>query len=152
MNSTNKLHRLIFLAALFIWGCSGMGQKSESDADVVYYGIDIGGVQCGYFESERMLISDNDKKWLQIEEEIMLKLTVLGQDVDILIHNDYKVDPLTHKFFYGERNYTNGAIELISTTKIQPKTQHFATRYTQYELPQSPRLALGPVPSAPTNV
>jgi len=119
MKTTNKNNRWILLAALFIWGSSGMGQKSESDVETIYYGMEIDGVICGYTESSKKLINENGKEWLQVNDESIQKLTVLGQNVDITMSNNYKIDPETGRYFFCERNYSNGSITLQSTTKVE---------------------------------
>ncbi len=104
-----------------------MGQKSANEAEAIYYSVDIGGVICGYFETTRNLVHENENKWIQVEDEIIMKLTVLGEDVDIAINNEYKIDPETENYFYCQRNYTNGAVELISTTVVKEDKAYFTS-------------------------
>jgi len=127
MKTTNKNNRWILLAALFIWSCSGMGQKSVNDSEVEYYSMEIGGIICGYFETTRTLMNENEKEWLQINDEVVMKLTVLGEGVDINIHNEYKVDPETEKYFYCSRNFNNGSVELIATTEVKDGIAYFTS-------------------------
>lgn len=127
MKTTNKKNRLILLTALFIWGCSGMGQKSLNDNEIEYYSMEIGGIICGYFETTKTLMNENKKEWLEVKDEVVMKLTVLGEGVDITIKNEYKVDPVTEIYFYSNRNYNNGAVELISTTEVKDGIAYFTS-------------------------
>ncbi len=127
MNATNKINKMILLASIIFWSCSGMGQTLETDSEIYYYGVEIGGVMCGYSESSKELVKEDGKEWLQVNDEIILKLTVLGQDVDITITNDYKIDPKTGRYFFCERNYSNGAVTLLSTTKVNGDIAYFTS-------------------------
>ena len=71
MKTTNKKSKLILLAALFFWSCPGIGQNKLTDQDTFYYGIEIGGVLCGYTETSKQLVNEGDKEWLQLEDEII---------------------------------------------------------------------------------
>jgi len=119
MKTTNKNNKWILLAALFILSCTGLGQKSGSNVETFYYGMEINGVICGYTESSKKLINENGKEWLQVNDESIQKLTVLGQNVDITMSNNYKIDPKTGRYFFCERKYFNGSITLHSTTKVK---------------------------------
>ncbi|MCD4732484.1 MAG: hypothetical protein K8R74_17920, partial [Bacteroidales bacterium] len=127
MKTNNKTNRMILLAALFIWSFSGMGQKSANEAEITYYSVDIGGVICGYLETSSMLMNESEKEWIQVNDEIIMKLTVLGEDIDISIHNEYKIDPVTENYFYCNRNYNNRAIEMISTTEVKEDIAYFTS-------------------------
>ncbi len=127
MKTINKLNRLILLAALFIWGYTGLGQKSANEAEITYYSLDIGGVVCGYFETSSMLINESEKEWIQVNDKIIMKLTVLGEDVDISINNEYKIDPENENYFFCKRIYNNGAVELISTTEVKNDKAYFTS-------------------------
>ncbi len=127
MQTTNKNNRLILLAALSIWGCSGMGQKSVKDYETEYYSLEMSGIICGYFETTKTLMNENEKEWLQVNDAVVMKLTVLGEGVDINIQNEYKVDPETEKYFYCNRNFNNGAVELISTTEVRDGIAYFTS-------------------------
>ncbi|MCB2221269.1 MAG: tetratricopeptide repeat protein [Bacteroidetes bacterium] len=127
MKTTNKNNRWILLAALFIWGCSGMGQKSANDYETEYYSFEMSGIICGYFETTKTLMNENEKKYLQVNDDVVMKLTVLGQGVDIHIQNRYKVDPETENYYYSYRNYNNGSVELISTTEVKDGKAFFTS-------------------------
>jgi len=127
MKTTNKNNRWILLVALFIWGCSGMGQQSENDYETEYYSLEMSGIICGYFETTKTLMNENGKEWLQVNGEVVMKLTVLGEGVDINIQNEYKVDPETEIYFYSNRNYNNGSVELISTTEVKDGKAYFTS-------------------------
>ncbi|MCD4697731.1 MAG: hypothetical protein K8S16_16020, partial [Bacteroidales bacterium] len=87
MQTTNKNNRWILLAALIIWGFSGTGQKSVKDSEVDYYSLDMDGITCGYSETTKTLMNGVDKEWLQVNEEGVMKMNVLGEGVDINIQN-----------------------------------------------------------------
>ncbi|MCD4732314.1 MAG: transglutaminase-like domain-containing protein [Bacteroidales bacterium] len=133
MKTTNKKSKLILLAALFFWSCPGIGQNKLTDQDAFYYGIEIGGVLCGYTETSKQLVNENGKEWLQLEDEIIMKLTVLDQDMTVEISNSYKLDQETGQYFYCNRNYSNGSIEMESTTKVDGEIAYF----TSNQIPDS---------------
>ncbi|MCD4731798.1 MAG: tetratricopeptide repeat protein, partial [Bacteroidales bacterium] len=118
---------LIILTILFLWSCTGMSQKSVKDYETEYYSLEMSGIICGYFETSKTLMNENEKEWLQVKDEVVMKLTVLGEGVDINIQNEYKVDPETEEYFYCNRNYNNGAVELISTTEVKDGKAYFTS-------------------------
>lgn len=127
MQSKYKNIRWILLTALIIWGCTGIGQNSANEYEVEYYSMEIGGIVCGYFETTKKLMNENEMEWLQINDVAVIKLTVLGEGVDIHIQNKYKVDPETEKYYYCNRNYNNGSVELISTTEVKNGIAYFTS-------------------------
>ncbi|MCD4772824.1 MAG: hypothetical protein K8R41_05505, partial [Bacteroidales bacterium] len=127
MKTKYKIIRLIMLMPLLFWGYTGMCQKSVGDVETIYYGMEIDGVICGYTESSKKLINENGKEWLQVNDESIQKLTVLGQNVDITMSNNYKIDPETGRYFFCERNYSNGSITLQSTTKVEGDKAFFTS-------------------------
>jgi hypothetical protein len=127
MKRNSKINQWVILAVLFIWACPGVAQEPVFDDEIYYYGIEIGGVVCGYSESSQRTVIENGKEYLQANDEVVLKLTVLGQGVDISITNDYKIDPETGRYFFCERNFSNGAATLISTTKVKGEIAYFSS-------------------------
>ena len=127
MKTTNKFYKWIFLVSLIFLSYSVKCQESESDYEILYYGIEIDGVKCGYIESSKKLINENGKEWLQVNDEMIQKLTVLNQNVDISISNIFKIDPETGRYFFCERNFSNGSITLQSTTKVKGNTAFFTS-------------------------
>jgi len=127
MKTTNKNNRLIILTILFLWSCTGMSQKSVNDYETEYYSLEMSGIICGYFETTKALMNENEKEWLHVNDEVVMKLTVLGEGVDINIQNEYKVDPETEIYFYCSRNYNNGSVELISTTEVKDGIAYFTS-------------------------
>ena len=106
MKTINKINSWTLIITLMILSSSSMGQKSVFDEEIYYYGIEIGGVMCGYSESSKKLVKEDGKEWLQVVDEVIMKLTVLGQDVDISIANYYRINPKTNRYFYCERRYS----------------------------------------------
>ncbi len=127
MKTTNKQSKLILLAAFIFWSCAAIGQQKLSDRNTIYYGIEIGGVLCGYCETSKQLESVNKTEWLQMNDVIVLNLTVLGQDVEVEINNNYKLDPKTMEYFYCQRNYSNGSISMESTTNVEGDKAYFTS-------------------------
>jgi len=104
-----------------------MCQKSEGNVEIFYYGMEIGDVVCGYTEFSKKLINENGKEWLQVNDESIQKLTVLDQNVDITMSNNYKIDPETGRYFFCERKYFNGSITLHSTIKVNGNKAFFTS-------------------------
>ncbi len=127
MKTTNKLYKWIMLVSLIVLSYTGMCQQPENNVETLYYGIEIDGVICGYIESSKKLINENGKEWLQVNDEMIQKLTVLNQNVDITFSNTYKIDPETGRYFFCERNYYNGSITLHSTTNVKANTAFFTS-------------------------
>jgi transglutaminase-like putative cysteine protease len=127
MKTTIKNNRLILLATLFLWSWSGVGQNNLSDLERIYYGIEINGILCGYCETSKKLVNHNQKKWLEMDDEIVMNLTVLGQEVKIEIQNNYKIDPETMQYFYCNRKYTNGSITMESTTNVEDRVAYYTS-------------------------
>ncbi len=113
MKTNIKFFRMIILLALLSWGCIGFGQQSET----YYYAVEINGVLCGYSESNKTFIEKNGKELLQVTDEIVVKLSVLGGDIDITIYNQYQIDPETGRFFFCEHKMSAG-VDIHTVTKI----------------------------------
>ncbi|MBI9036586.1 MAG: hypothetical protein JEY97_00515 [Bacteroidales bacterium] len=127
MKTTNKPYKWVLLVSLIFLSYSGMCQQSENDVETLYYGIEIDGVICGYNEYSKKLINENGKDWLQVNNEIIQKLTILGQNVEISISSIYKFDPETGKYFYCDRNFSNGSIKIHSTTEVKGDKAFFTS-------------------------
>ncbi len=127
MKTTKNLYKWILLISLIFLSYSGICQQKENDVENLYYGIEIDGVICGYNEISKKLINENGKEYLQINNEILQKLTVLGQNVEISMSGNYKIDLETGRYFLCERNFSNGSINLQSTTKVEGDKAFFTS-------------------------
>jgi len=127
MKTTNMINTWTLLITLIIMSYAGMSQKSEGNVEILYYGIEMDGIICGYVESSRKMINENGKEWLEVADEIKQKLTVLNQNVDISISNKFKINPETGRYFFCERIYDNGSATLHSTTKVKDNIAFFTS-------------------------
>jgi hypothetical protein len=126
MKTLQKIVGLILIFINPLWSSSINGQNSNLP-DVYYYGVEIGGVQCGYAETHLKLMNENGLEWIQLNEEVVLKLTILGQAVDASINNFYKIDPESGKYFYCERDISNGSVNLNSKIIIEGDIAFFTS-------------------------
>ncbi|HAQ18963.1 MAG TPA: hypothetical protein DCR40_06980 [Prolixibacteraceae bacterium] len=116
-----------FLLYLFlsIW-TSGFGQSYKNLPETWNYAIEISGVLCGYSESNLTSIEKDGKELLSLNDNIVVKLSVLGGGVDMKIVSQYFIDPDTKNPVSIEHIVTTTA-EMYASTKIENNVAWFAT-------------------------
>ena len=129
MKTTNKLFLwlfiLSFLLPIFSEAQQVKSEETNSNSETYYYAVEINGVICGYSESNRTYIKKEGKEILLITDDIVVKLSILGGDMDMTINNLYQIEPATEKLIYCEHEISAGAV-IHTVTKIEGDTAYFS--------------------------
>lgn len=120
-----SLRCFLLFVFLSIW-ISGFGQSYKNLPETWNYAIEISGVLCGYSESNLSSIEKDGKELLSLNDNIVVKLSVLGGGVDMKIVNHYFIDPDTQNPVFIEHIVTTTA-EMYASTKIENDIAWFAT-------------------------
>jgi transglutaminase-like putative cysteine protease len=93
----------------------------------IYYGVEINGVVCGYFEFDISPLEKDGKELIRIRENMLAKLTALGMAFDSKIRLTYHVDPATGQFTYHDSDVEQGEIKLDSAVHVRGDTIHMTS-------------------------
>ncbi len=123
---TNTLLPVSILLVLLMLACRGAGQDSPCDkAPDYYYGIEINGILCGYSESYKCPIQGPDGPRLKLMDFIQLKMTLLGQDVDMAIRNTYVLDTSGLSYSYCKHEIDVGEAVQVAITEVADGRVYF---------------------------
>lgn len=126
MKTTNKLFLWLFILFLPVFSEAQQVKSKETDSgsETYYYAVEINGVVCGYSESNKTYIEKDGKGLLLITDDIVVKLSILGGEVDMTIKNKYQIEPATERLIYCEHEISAGAV-IHTITKIEGDTAWF---------------------------
>jgi transglutaminase-like putative cysteine protease len=122
MKTTFFLNHSALLALLMLLGCRGIGQDASSGSETYYYAVEINGIICGYSESEISTVETDGRAMIMVEDDIQVKMTLLGQDVDISIRNEYKIDSSSGLFTFCKHVITAGVTNQLAITQVDGTT------------------------------
>lgn len=130
MKTTITLFKLFSLSFILLWGCSGISQESSSD-ETTYFAVEINGIICGYSESVQSTTVKDNRTVLSVMDDITLKLTILGQDMDISILNQYEIDSSSGNYLACRHRIKTGVTTMVSITKVEGDKILFSTAEDQ---------------------
>jgi hypothetical protein len=116
---------LIFIKPwlIFLMILSGMNGFSQ---EVTYYAVEINGILCGYSESEMKPVDKDGKAFLQVTDNVEVKMSLLGQDVEMKIRNDYCIDESAPgSYTFCKHFIETGVNKMVVTTRIVGDTAFF---------------------------
>ena len=90
-----------------------------------YSAAEIDDVLCGYSIDRECLIMEEGKEVLLQTSLVSIKLSVLGQGIDIDINMQYKLDPITRKWFFNKSEFKTGGTVVLVSTEIRGDTAYF---------------------------
>lgn len=110
------------------------------EEEKVYYGVEINGVVCGYFEFDISSLEKDGRELIQIEQSMLAKLTALGMAFDSKVRLTYHVDPATGQFTYHDSDVEQGDLKLDSAVNVRGDTIYM----TSSQSGDVKRIAIGP--------
>jgi transglutaminase-like putative cysteine protease len=120
--TSTTIGRWLALCAAFILTTAVAADRS--DAEEIYYGIRTDGKLMGYLEF-RITPGGETEPLTVIESTLFAKLSLLGQDFDILIRDRYRIDPATGRVRFFDNTITHGANEMGFSAEIDNEGARF---------------------------
>ena len=101
-----KLTTSIIISLLVFFNSSGICQSLKNETsieyltepEVLYYSAEMNGLVHGYGETKISEILVDNKKMIFVEEYVLIKMTVLGGNMDSEIRVETYIDPQTRKW------------------------------------------------------
>ena len=90
-----------------------------------YYGVEINNVLCGYARVSSMEEEQDGKTIEKTEGEVVVKLSVLGGGVDMIISQLYLSDPATEQFFYNTTSIEQEGMKMDFSSVVTGDTLFF---------------------------
>jgi len=107
----------IFLPIILIWFAlcarSAGGQTEE-----FYFAMDINGVTCGYTRVVLSPLRFDDRELLELKQNSLTLMTVLGRRIDSRLTLTYHIDPAAGLFVYHDSLIVQGGTRLASSIRI----------------------------------
>jgi hypothetical protein len=110
---------------------TGAKESAQTDAEKLYYAIEIGGTICGYAETSVQPTEEDGRDILLMEENIFLMLSLLGSEVNTEIYFKYLVDPESGQFFYHEGDIKQGQLTIGTKVVVEGDTAHHTSTMAQ---------------------
>jgi transglutaminase-like putative cysteine protease len=92
---------------------------------VFYFGSEMNGTLCGYWISRECTGILDGKEFFLESNEIIMKLSVLGQSTDNFIYTLFAMDPGTRRMSFYRMNIRNGNSEIVISSRITGDTAWF---------------------------
>jgi hypothetical protein len=128
MKSLRIFRLWLIIVILGTGSCTTAQQEkdpSNTPAREYYSAAEIDGILCGYSVDREYISIEQGKQVLHQTANVTVKLSVLGQGVDIRIDLLYKLDPSTRRWFYNKMVINNGAANVQATTEIRGDTAFY---------------------------
>ncbi len=100
-------------------------QTGKTGEKTYYYGVEINDVLCGYVRFSSVEEEQEGKTIEKTEFEVVIKLSVLGGGVDMLIHQFYLSDPATEQFFFNTTSIEQGDVKMDFSSVVTGDTLFF---------------------------
>lgn len=100
----------------------------QASGDTIYYGAESEGKICGYGELTISTTMKDEKEVTVLEENIQLRISALGADVDSAVHQIAHIDPATGKYFYYTIDIDQGSVKIGATVEIDGDVAHITMR------------------------
>ncbi len=124
MKTIFKLSLALAMSA-FLW-TTAAGQSFKDLPKSWTHAVEIGGVLCGFSESEMTIIERDGKELLCLNEEALVKQSALGGKVDLIITNNALIEPTTQLPVFVEQRFKTTA-EMYSSVKFSSGTAYFTS-------------------------
>ncbi|MBT3385049.1 MAG: transglutaminase domain-containing protein [Prolixibacteraceae bacterium] len=111
--------------SVFLW-TTAAGQSFEDLPKTWIHAVEIGGVLCGFVESEMTIIERDGKELLSLNEEALVKQSALGGKVDLIIINSALIESTTQLPVFVEQRFKTTA-EVYSSAKFSNGIAYFTS-------------------------
>ncbi len=125
------IRNLLIVLLLITLACEVTRAQDEATSGKLlkefYYAVEINDVICGY-----SLGTVNEALWegqpsICVQEDVSLKLKLLGQGMDITFHHLYYLDPETERYTYSEVKISNGGVNLNLVSRVIGDSLYFTS-------------------------
>jgi tetratricopeptide (TPR) repeat protein len=136
MNTKNYFKSMWTGLLFLVLSMSLLGSPQSEDPSqehTYYYSVEINDVLCGYDKTDIAVKTLDSKLSLVVTEDVVVKLTLLGQGMDMRFNTEYHIDPVTSKVVYIDRKIRAGNTDIHSTTTINGDLAQFSSTFTGEE-------------------
>ena len=131
-----KLTISIIISLLGFFSSYGIcqSQKNETsleyltEPEVLYYSAEMNGLVHGYGETKISEILVDNKKMIFVEEYVLIKMTVLGGNVDSEIKVETYIDPQTMNWTYYNGDYNISNVQSGSIITIKNNIAYYTSK------------------------
>ena len=132
---------MIFLQ-LYITACGQADERTDGQTDgrtggqvenpcvgnetIHYFGVEIDGMLCGYCISKECKGLKEGKPILWESNKILIRLSVLGEGMDVRINHLFGSDPVSGRLISNKTYILSGNTTIISTTRIEGDTAFYS--------------------------
>ncbi|MDX2444875.1 MAG: transglutaminase domain-containing protein [Bacteroidales bacterium] len=142
MKTNFRTPHLLFSLLLFVLSLVSHEVKSQDETNpgepsVYYFGGVINGVTAGYGKTAISDVIYNKRKMILLEENVVIKQSVLGGNVDVDIKQKYYIDPKTGSFVFYESDIKQGNLEMGTVIEIKGDIAYYFSKLdnTRKEIP-----------------
>ena len=136
-----KLTTLVLASLLVLINSSGICQNSKNEnsieyltePEVLYYSAEMNGIVHGYGETKISEVLVDNKKMIFLEEYIIVKMTVLGGNVDTEIRQETYLNPKTMNWTYYNSDITQANIQTGSSIRIENNVAYYTSKVDNSE-------------------
>ena len=136
MKRMGKTFLLLLVICTFITtgiACAQEANPCKTGGQTSYFGIEMNNILCGYSVETYCTGMWNGKKVLYEYSDVVLKMSLLGSDVDGGFKALYLIDPKTDRAVMIEISVINNQSYFIINTRIDGDTIHFRSSNTGSE-------------------
>ncbi|MEA1896852.1 MAG: transglutaminase domain-containing protein [Bacteroidota bacterium] len=131
-----KLAASVIISLLLLFICSGICQSQQTEKpieyltepEVLYYSAEMNGIVHGYGETKISEVLVNNNKMILLEEYILIKMTVLGGNVDTEIRQETYLDPRTMNWTYYNSDISQADIQIGSSVTIDNNIAYYTSK------------------------
>ncbi len=138
--SRKRLVLSVLMAGILYFTAGTWSAAAPVEEEKVYYGVEINGVVCGYFEFDISPLEEDGRESIQIKQNTLVKLTALGMAFDSKVRLTYHVDPSTGQFTYYDSDVEQGDLKLDSKVNVRGDTIYMTSSLSD----DVKRIAIGP--------
>lgn len=134
MKNINQLRWLGIIFLALSLGCLGSPQNALTpQGETCYYSVEMSGVLCGYDKTDVSVSIIDARPVIIVKEEVLARLSLLGQGMDISFNSEYHIDSATFKVVSIDRIIHTGNMEFHTTTLVDGDQAEFSSTFTNKE-------------------
>ncbi len=126
---------LLFSQLIFVLCLASMQVYSQdasvtilSEPKMLYFGAVINGVTAGYGETSVSDVMYNNRKMIMLDENVVVKQSVLGGNVDMEIRQKFYINPETGSYVYYDSDIKQGDLEMGTVIEIKGDIAYFYSK------------------------
>ncbi len=119
---------LLFVLSLVSHEVQSQDETNPGEPTIYYFGGVINGVTAGYGKTAISDVLYNKRKMILLEENVVIKQSVLGGNVDVDITQKYYIDPKTGSFAFYESDIKQGNLEMGTIIEIKGDIAYYFSK------------------------